>query len=152
MNFNSIKNMKASECEQEFVLSVINQALDKSNEILNETFDAVENDTIEYNFKTSTAVIFCNIFHNLMSISESIGDLSSAVTLGAVTHLEETLDMTDEEIAEMDDDLMEEMIKPYLDLQHIYADFNNKEIRDMLFETAKQILTPVELMSIYLGL
>ena len=70
---------------------------------------------------------------------------------GAFASLSETMGLSKEEILEMEEAEMKELLKPYLDLQHRYADFNNNELEDMLFETAKNLLSPIELLTMYLG-
>jgi len=150
MEFKNIKNMSAKELDQELVIQIINSAYNKCDKIMQEAFELDDNEEY-YSFEMTQNILLCTMFKNLMNISETIGNLSDSITVGAFEHLVETMGLTEEEVLEMEEDEMEEIIKPYLALQHKYAGFNNNELRDMLFETAKNLLTPVELMTIYLG-
>ena len=149
MEFKNIKNANAKDLDQQLVIEIINKAYNKCDKIMQEAFEL--DDDAKYTFEMTQNVLLCTMFDSLMNISETIGNLSDSITVGAFEHLVETLGLTEQEVLEMEEDEMEHIIKPYLDLQHKYADFNNNELRDMLFETAKNLLTPVELMTIYLG-
>lgn len=149
MEFKDIRNMSAEELEAGLVIEIINKAYDKAHKIIEEAYEIA--DYSEYPFEMTQNLLLSRMFEHLMNTSEIIGDLSDCITVGAFEHLVKTTGLTEEEVAEMDDDDIEEIIKPYITLQHKYADFNNREIRNMLFEIAKNLLTPLELMSIYLG-
>ena len=149
MEFKDIRNMSAEELEAGLVIEIINKAYDKAHKIIEEAYEI--DDYSEYPFEMTQKLLLSRMFEHLMNTSEIIGDLSDCITVGAFDHLVKTTGLTEEEVVEMDDDDIEEIIKPYITLQHKYADFNNREIRNMLFEIAKNLLTPLELMSIYLG-
>lgn len=149
MEFKDIRNMSAEELDAGLVIEIINKASDKCHEIIEEAYEI--DDYTQYPFEMTQKLLLSRMFKHLMNTSEIIGDLSDCITVGAFEHLVKTTGLTEEEVAEMDDDDIEEIIKPYITLQHKYANFNNDEIKNMLFEIAKNVLTPLELMSIYLG-
>lgn len=149
MEFKDIRNMSAEELDAGLVIEIINKAHDKCHEIIEEAYEIA--DYSEYPFEMTQNLLLSKMFEHLMNTSEIIGELSDCITVGAFEHLVKTTGLTEEEVAEMDNDDIEEIIKPYITLQHKYANFNNDEIKNMLFEIAKNVLTPLELMSIYLG-
>jgi hypothetical protein len=149
MEFKDLRNMSAEELEAGLVIEIINKAYDKAHKIIEEAYEIADYSDIP--FEMTQNLLLSRMFEHLMNTSEIIGDLSDCITVGAFDHLVKATGLTEEEVVEMDDDDIEEIIKPYITLQHKYAGFNNEEIRNMLFEIAKNLLTPLELMSIYLG-
>ena len=150
MEFENIKNMRARDLDRELVAKIINRAYSKSTKIMEKALSPELHDD-EFTFEMTQKILLSAMFENLMNVAETIGDLSDFITVGAFEHLSETMGLSKEEILEMEEADMKELIKPYLDLQHRYADFNNNELEDMLFETAKNLLSPIELMTMYLG-
>ena len=56
-----------------------------------------------------------------------------------------------DDLEDLDDDEMKECLSPYMATQHTFASFNNVEIRNMLYEIAKYILSDTEFIMLALG-
>ena len=151
MYFDGMKNSKAGELDQDFVITVINKANDKVSVIQKNLYEKGANGAEEFSYNETQLILMCNMFNNLLDISETISDLTDCITVGAVAHMQGELGLSNEEIADLDDDEMQECLSPYMATQHTFASFNNVEIRNMLYEIAKYILSDTEFIMLALG-
>ena len=105
MEFKNIKNMSAKELDQELVIEIINSAYNKCDKIMQEAFE-LDDDEEYYTFEMTQNILLCTMLENLMNISETIGNLSDSITVGAFEHLVETMGLTEEEVLDMEEDEM----------------------------------------------
>lgn len=146
MNIMDIRKMSADEVSPDLVVSVINEGYDNMRRKLNVIEDKAENDTLDYDYNTTQTVVLSKIFEQLMATNNAIHDLSQVVTSGAAEYLKEEKNMTKEELDKLTNEEFEELVKPFISLQHQYSDLNNIHLRTMLFETAKHFLSDAELL------
>lgn len=151
MYFDGMKNLKAEQLDQDFVITVINKANDRVSVIQKNLFEKGVKGAEEFSYNETQLILMCNMFNNLIDISGTISDLTDCITVGAVEHIQEELGLSNEEIADLDDDEIQECLSPYIATQHTFASFNNVEIRNMLYEIAKYILTDTEFIMLALG-
>ena len=133
---------------------VINKAIKKSRDLM-DNYGVGTGENIQVtpnNMKFSFDVVNATILNLLVDVSDSMRDLSNLLSIMASEHLQEYCEVNHVEPQQMSQAKLEQVVDPYIQLQHKFAGFNNTQIREMLLEVSKQVLTSGEFMSSYLGM
>lgn len=146
------KDSKGNPLDAEFVINVINAGYKKANSILAEGKSLYLDEEHEFNIEETQDIILSRLFLYLMKSAQLIDDLTQAITIGGTELIEQFLEKNKLEIHEISEETMNSLLEDYVECQNVYADFNNKELRIVLFETATRILSFSDLVCIQHGI